>query len=352
MPHARWLLVAAVLTGCKKPLVGPDPEQGTGSPPALLTVNSPTKDEDPSLLLGQDGRVYAAWFSDRTGNAEIYIASTADGATWTAPTPIVTSQWGDFYPNLFQDSQGVFHVVWFQWVNLFEGQIRHSSSADGVAWSPEEVVTREFLTDDWVPTISQAPNGSLVVYFVAARRVPFSTDNQIYVAVKRVGQPAWDTPVSLSVNSPTEHDHLPYVARTGPNQLTLVWVRYAGTADFITNSRSDLYTATSADGLAWSPAALVTTDRKGQNLFPQVYRRHGGAWYLLWLSTRSGQPRQYELPASSLGNSLSGLTENTLLPPGYSHRITATARPGEYLAAWVQGNGDALDIYYRLIARP
>lgn len=348
----RWLFVAIALVGCKKPLVGPDQDPATGTPPALLTTNSPAKDEDPSLLLGRDGRVYAAWFSDRTGNAEIYIASTADGGTWTAPAAIVTSQWGDFYPNLFQDSQGVFHVVWFQWVTLFQGQIRHSSSTDGVVWQPEEVVTREFLTDDWVPTVSEAPNGSLVVYFVAARRIPLSSDNQIYAAVKRAGQPAWDAPVSLSVNSPTEHDHLPYVARTGANQLTLVWVRYAGNADFITNGRSDLYSATSADGLTWSAAAPVSSDRTGQNLFPQLYRRHGGAWYLLWLSTRSGQPRSYELPVSSLGSSLDGLVENTLLPAGYSHRLTATTRPGEYLAAWVQGSGTALDIYFRLITRP
>lgn len=358
MRHSSRLFVALIVVlavaGCKKqPAAPPDePDPITGTPPTLLSVGSPTKDEDPTVLLARDGRLHVAWFSDRTGNAEIYHASSADGTTWTAANRVVTSQWGDFYPNLFQDDLGTFHLVWFQWVSLFTGQIRHSASTDGVSWSPEEVVTRELLVDDWVPTISQAPNGSLVVYFVAAKRGAGSADNQIYATVKRTGQPQWDPPVLLSINSATQHDHLPFVARTGPNQLTLVWVRYAGAADFITNGRSDLYAATSADGLVWSTPALVTSDQRGQNLFPQLYQRHGGAWYLLWLSTRSGQPRQYELPATSLGASLTGLAENTLLPPGYSHRLTATTRAGEYLAAWVQGSGTALDIYYRLITRP
>ncbi|MFN0181750.1 MAG: hypothetical protein ACKVZ0_23325 [Gemmatimonadales bacterium] len=347
-----WLLATLTLFGCRKsPTAPPDPDPITATPPTLFSVGSPAKDEDPSVLLDRAGRLHLAWFSDRDGNAELYIANSGDGLSWSPAAKIATSQWGDFYPNLIQDDQGTFHVVWFQWVSLFLGQIRHRSSADGITWGPEDIVTREFLTDDWVPTVSQAPNGSLVVYFVAAKRVPNSADNQIYAAVKRPGQTQWDSPVSLSINSSTHHDHLPFVARTGPNQLTLVWVRFAGSADFITNSRSDLFVATSADGLAWSTPALVTTDQRGQNLFPQLYQRHGGAWYLVFLSTASGQDRRYEIPASSLGSSLTGLVENPLLPAGYSHRLTRTARSGEYLAAWVQGSGTALDIYTRLITR-
>ncbi len=345
------VILVATTFGCKKP-VEPGPLDGaTATPPALLSVNSPTKDEDPSVLLASDGRLFVAWFSDRDANpGDIYVTSTSDRTTWSAPVRVTNGPGGDFYPNLLQDSHGTFHLVWFQWTSLFVGQIRHATSTNGTAWSAEEAVTTDALVDDWVPTIAEAPDGSLLVCFVASKRNPAVPNAQIYVVRKRPGQP-WEPPVALSLNSATEHDHLPYIARTGPNELTMVWVRYAGNADFIANSRSDLYAATSSDGLSWSAPIRVTTDDHGQNLFPDLYRRHDGTWALVWLSTRSGAPAQYELPLSSLTRFPTGLVEYSLLPAGYSHRVTATPVPGEYLAAWVQGPEGAQDIYYRLIRR-
>jgi hypothetical protein len=219
-----------------------------------------------------------------------------------------------------------------------------------VNWSAEESVTTTFLVDDWVPTIAQAPNGTLLVYFVSIKRDPANPTNQIYVTTKRPGQTAWD-PVVLAagINSATEHDHLPFIARTG-NELSLVWVRYdTRDANFINNPKSDLYLSTSADGLSWSAPLKVTTDPVGQNLFPQIYQRYDGTWSLLWLSTRTGSPLLYEIPLAGASRFPTGVVENTLLPPGYSHRMTRTATPNEYLAAWVQGPDGSQDIYYRFI---
>ena len=143
------------------PLDSGDPLEGAAAtPPALLSTGSPTKDEDPSVLLAADGRVFVAWFSDRGNNPDIYVASTNDRRTWSAPVRVTSGPGGDFYPNLLQDSGGVLHLVWFQWVALFVGQIRHATSSDGITWSPEEAVTTEFLVDDWVPTVAEAPDGS------------------------------------------------------------------------------------------------------------------------------------------------------------------------------------------------
>lgn len=153
--------------------------------------------------------------------------------------------------------------------------------------------------------------------------------------------------LAAGINSATEHDHLPFIARTG-SELSLVWVRYdTRDANSITNPQSDLYLATSADGLSWSTPRKVTTDPAGQNLFPQIYQRHDGTWSLLWLSTRTGSPLLYEIPLAGASRFPTGVVENTLLPPGYSHRMTRTATPNEYLAAWVQGPDGSQDIYYR-----
>ena len=355
-PLAHWALFATLsgVLSCKKQPTQPDdPFDGvTATPATLLSIGGPTKDEDPSVLLAADGTLYVAWFSDRSGNPDIYLTSSKDRVTWSAPLRITTGPHGDFYPNLLQDSHGVLHLVWFQWVAPFLGQIRHASSSNGTTWTPEEPVTTEFLSDDWVPTVAEAPDGSLLVYFIAAKR-PGNSTNQIFLAVKRPNRVAWDPPVSLSINSPTEHDHLPFVARTGPAELTLAWVRYsAADSDFISNPRSDLYTAQSADGAIWSAPVRLTTDGLGQNLFPQIYRRHDGTWWILWLSTKGGTQAQYELPLADAARYPAGLVKNRLLPAGYSHRLAATPAPGEYLAAWVQGATGVEDIYYRLLTFP
>jgi hypothetical protein len=87
------------------------------------------------------------------------------------------------------------------------------------------------------------------------------------------------------------------------------------------------------------------------DLSPQLYQRHDTKWVLQWLSTRSGSPSQYELPLASIATYPRGLEANGLLPAGYSHRLTPTAVPGEYLAAWVQGAVGSEDVYDRYLRR-
>src|SRR6185503_18336127 len=61
------------------------------SEPALLSVGSPTKDEDPSVLLAKDGTIFVAWFSDRGGYPDIYITSTRNGRDWTPAVRVTTN---------------------------------------------------------------------------------------------------------------------------------------------------------------------------------------------------------------------------------------------------------------------
>ncbi|MGQ0650124.1 MAG: hypothetical protein ACT4P7_21445 [Gemmatimonadaceae bacterium] len=327
---------------------------GTATAPVLLSTGSPTKDEDPSVLRARDGTLFVAWFSDRGGNSgDIYVSRSSDKNTWAAPVRVTTGPAGDFYPNLLQDASGLFHLVWFQWIALAVGQIRHSTSVDGTAWTAESAVTTQSGVDDWVPTVCQAPDGSLLVYFVSEKRDLTNPTSDIFVARKRPGAVAWDAAVRVAgVSSATEHDHLPFVARVG-DRVVLVWVRYdTRDPDFITNPKSDLYYSTSADGLSWAAPAQVTREvGNAANLFPQLYQRHDGAWAILWLSTRGGTPRQYELSLSRVSEYPAATAENALLPAGYSHRMAATSTGGEYLAAWVQGPRGSEDIYYRYIRR-
>ena len=75
--HLLLVVSLIQLTGSGKPRMQSD--VGTKFKPTatqLLSIDSPTKDEDPSVVRGRDGTLFVAWFSDRGGNADIYITST------------------------------------------------------------------------------------------------------------------------------------------------------------------------------------------------------------------------------------------------------------------------------------
>ena len=154
------------------------------------------------------------------------------------------------------------------------------------------------------------------------------------------------------INSNTEHDHLPFVARTG-NTLTLLWERHDSTEALPwLNRKSQLYSATSTDGVSWSAPTRVTNDAGlVVNLFPGLYQRFDGSWWIVWLSTRSGSPRLFELPLANATAYPAGVVENTALGAGYSHRAVQSPTPGVYLGVWVRGADDALDVMYRFYRR-
>jgi hypothetical protein len=305
--------------------------------------------------LARDGTVFVAWFSDRNNNPDIYVASTRDRRTWSVPVRVTTNPAGDFYPNLIQDDQGLIHLTWFQWVALEVGQIRHSTSTNGVDWTPEEAVTTTLSVDDWVPSIAQAPNGTLVVYFVSDKRDQANPTNEIYLAAKPPGATAWQPAVPVAgLNSPTHHDHLPFAARIGTG-IALVWVRHdtRARAPWLTPApKSDLFVATSTNGIDFGAPRQITRDAGDLvHVFPAWYSKHDGSWWLLWLSTRSGRPTVVEMPVAGLDRYPDGLVEVSWLPSGYSHRVSATPGPNEYLGAWVQGPDGAQDIYWRTTSR-
>jgi hypothetical protein len=352
-PVGLLVIAATVVAACGEST----PPDGEFRPtePRLLSALSPAKDEDPSVLRAADGTLLVAWFSERSGNPDLWITSTRNGADWTDPVRVTTAPGGDFNPHLIQDDAGVFHLVWFRWSAPFRGNIWSNSSTDGVTWDPgaEVQVTRMFDVDDWVPTLAQAADGSLLVYFVSELRDSANSTNEIYRSRRPPGAGEWDPVAALpGINSPTAHDHLPFAARVG-DDIRLVWVRFDTTQAIPwLNPESDLYTATSADGITWSTPVRLT-DEPGAvvNLYPKLYADAAGAWSYLWLSTRSGAARPFERDVVEPGGSPQGVRPRDELPDGYSHSIVATSTPGIYLGVWVQGPEGSQDLWYRFFER-
>ena len=356
MKRARALAACLALAACKEKTTAVAVDTTTGeTAPAVLSINSPTKDEDPTVVLARDGTLFVAWFSVRGGNPDIYIANSRDGKQWSSPVRVTSHTGGDFDPTLIQDENGVFHLTWFRWTALYVGHIMYNTSTDGVTWnqSAEIEATTTANVDDWVPTIAKAADGTVLVYFVSDKRDAGNPTNEIYLAAKRPGQAAFDAAVPVTdVNSATLHDHLPVVARTG-SQLTLAWSRYdTQNATPWLNPKSDLYFATSTNGRNWSAPAKVTNDAGNVvHLYAAMYQAFDQQWRMLWLTNRHGATQAIALPVSGASQFPTGLVEDVLPGNGYSHRVAQTTTPGLYLGVWVQGPEGSQDIYYRLFRR-
>jgi hypothetical protein len=315
----------------------------------LLSTSSPTKDEDPFVILAKDGSIVVAWFSDRGGNSDIYIARCDKGTTWSDPVRVTVNPDGDFYPSLTQDANGMFHLTWFRWHALNRGNIWYNQSADPLVWDPanEKQVTTTPNVDDWVPCLAQTPD-SLRVFFVSTARDTVHNTADIYYASSSIDSVAFG-PARLFVNnSRFSNDNLPVAAWTG-SQLDVVWMRYDTSQSLPWLApKSELCYAFSNNGVDWSGEFLLTFDAGNvQHVFPALYQRSNHEWRLLWTTTRSGSPQVVELPLPQIFSYPNGLIVNNHVGAGYSHHLTRTPVNDLYFGAWVNGPDGAQDIYYR-----
>ena len=69
-------------------------------------------DDDPALLRLADGSFFLAWYSDASGDAELWSRRSADGEDWDAPELLVEAAGNDFYPSLAQTADGALHLAW------------------------------------------------------------------------------------------------------------------------------------------------------------------------------------------------------------------------------------------------
>ncbi len=352
-----FLVSTVIVAGCGDKSSGPDPAPPfEPTDPMLLSTGSPTKDEDPSVLRAQDGSILVAWFSDRGGNSDLYVTRTRNGTQWDPAARATTHADRDFYPTLIQTGDGMFHLFWFRWDDAFRSHILSNTSVDGLTWSgaSEVQVTSDPDLDDWVPTVVEGVDGTLFVYFVSEVRDASNPTSEIFVTTLRPGESVWDAPAPVTaINDATMHDHLPSAARVG-DQIVLVWMRYDTSVSLPwLTSKSDLYVSTSLDGLSWTSPTKVTNDTADVvHIFPAFASTLEGGSSIVWLSTRLGPPRVFEIGFDEIDSYPSSAVELAALPQGYSHRVAATPTPGVRMGTWVQGPEGAQDIHVRCFTAP
>ncbi|MCC6995938.1 MAG: exo-alpha-sialidase [Deltaproteobacteria bacterium] len=335
------------------PDVRPDAALFVPGPALLLSDGSPSKDEDPFILRTRDGRLHVAWFSERTGNGDIYLRSTSDGANFDAPVQLTSGPAVDFFPALTQSASARIHAVWFRRdTSGARGRIVYSHSDAISTWpisAEVDVTTPTGSASDWTPQIAETASGALVVVFVRDGCWPQPQPCfGLWATRSTTGGATW-TPAAQILPTAGQQDHLPSLLAS-PAGLTLVWNRYdaSATLPWLT-ATTDVALATSTDGVTWTAGTDLTSNDGAAitDVFPALYADHAGALHALWLEASSTAMAVVE---QRLGATTPSPISD-LPAAGYSHHLVATPTPGRFLAAWVAGSGSALDIQVRVIAR-
>ena len=289
------VLLALVLGGCSRSS-GSDSEPTsvlvlpTPYSPSRMSLGNPAGgDDDPSLIRALDGTFYLVFISDRSGNADLWITSSADGAAWTAPVQITTSGDEDFYPTLLQSPDGTFHLIWHRFEAQTTGQshIYYRTTKTPLNWGLSETPVTTGVVDDWDCKAILVGSMELRVYFSSAARSSNPTTNRdIYLVRSPDLGVTWSSPSICDVSDPAQFDRYPAVVEIAPGQFRMIFQRQD--TDFLLDSTSDLFVADSADGLIWNTPVQITSDGSDAqpDLFSSFYRAPLlDAWVMSWTST-------------------------------------------------------------------
>lgn len=292
-PMENAQLSGYVVLDMHLPVTGPADRRSVGPEPSVAIAPVESAQWAPSLALGPDGRVHAAWTDLRDGFESPYVSSSGGGATWTAAVKAGDSSFREFD---HQDNQydariavapdGTLHLVWLDFRNQ-SWDVRASSSTDGGAtWSPSvrvdgspssaEGFPAENLHQD--PAIAVLPDGTPMAAWSDARgrRV----DRGIRVACSDDAGASWAGDASADRTGKREADQWAPALAVGPEgEVVVAWQDHR-------RGWNQVYAAVSVDGgrtfgpsvrvarstaQQWQPAVAVGPDGRVGVAFSQGY---------------------------------------------------------------------------------
>lgn len=228
--------------------------------PRLSPLNDPTQsfvrvtndsgsDQNPSLLRASDGKLWTVFQSDRAGNWDLwYKTSINDGASWSAATRLTDHEGSDLCPAIAQVADGTIWIVWYS-DRTGNWDIFYKTSADfGASWSTDQQLTYDSLWD-MEPAIAQDDGGRIWITWCSYRA---GSNWEIWTTNTSDAGVHWSDPTRITNDSAWDYD--PAVLYGGPTPL--LWVVWYSER----SGNRDLWYKTSEDGTVWSASIRLTTD--------------------------------------------------------------------------------------------
>jgi hypothetical protein len=194
----------------------------------------------PAITQTNDGKIWVTFGSHESGSDDIWYTTSSDaGASWSAPTQITTDLENDDYPAITQTSDGTIWIVWRSY-RSGNADIWYKTSADGGEnWSDDYQLT---MDPDWdeQPAITEADDGTVWVVWESGR----SGGNGLWYKTSSDGGETW------SADSPTDLGGMwgnqPAITQTNDGKIWVTFGSHESESDDI------WYTTTTDSGFTWS----------------------------------------------------------------------------------------------------
>ncbi|MBX3729436.1 MAG: exo-alpha-sialidase [Candidatus Sumerlaeia bacterium] len=271
-------------------------------------------DEFPVIVTDGSGTWISVWEStDPLGGSLgadsdiLFVRSTNNGATWSAPAALNTNAVGDAgddqRPHLATDGAGNWVAVWYSDDPLggslgTDTDILVARSSDnGLSWSAPMALSSNATSDsgnDFFPQIATDGSGTWVAAWVSTDSLSgtIGTDADILFARSTDNGENWTAPAPLNTNAATDSgaDQLPRLAVSATGTWIAVWRSDDSLAGTI-GTDTDILMARSTDsGGTWSaPQALNpgAGSDSASDTSPCITTDGAGNWIALWVSSQS-----------------------------------------------------------------
>lgn len=95
----------------------------------------------PMIAADDAGTLYVAWIEDGGNGHQVWVASSVDGAVWSAPSAIPLPPAARLFPWIAADAAGTVAIAWYEADRI--GNPDSAKDMDGAAWSVRVALTRE-----------------------------------------------------------------------------------------------------------------------------------------------------------------------------------------------------------------
>jgi hypothetical protein len=247
---------------------------------------------------------------------------------------------------------GALHVVWFEYPSFVDPEIYYSRSTDnGNSWSTPQNISNRPTQKDLYPSVAADAYGVYVVWSSDTEDV----EGEVFFKRSTDGGVAWSNEQQLS-NAPG-YSRASDILVDQQGNLHIVWWDDR-------NGYSGVYHRQSCDhGVTWTAEQWVTQfDGVVDNEDPKIAQAENGTLYLLFRSSRDGEPQGGWPPYGMylLRSQSSGCPSGTAwlypaqrisygLPDEYSNNYSGTVSVGKngrlHIAYWDEKRGT--EVIYR-----
>ncbi len=289
----------------------------------------------PALIQDEEGIYWMAYDNMVENNRDIYLIHSTDLKSWSEPIRITKHVETDFHPSLVHAGNGRFYLA-FTSQRSGNYDIYLAESDDGALWS-EPIRMTEAEGSDWYSFITIDSKGRLILSYTSSREV----DPGAYIRTSDDGE-RWSEEIRAT---DTKKDIYPMIVE-GDDRYWLLFVRHTGDYSIRTRANEhELFLTYSPDLLEWKKFGRLTFTKTGKfSLYPSFIRDTEGTYWISYTSNELGNEEIYII--GSKDGTLWSKAERISRNMEYRERINSTVNFKCDQKSLIQEKGGGMVIAY------